>query len=173
MATSIKVSLIAARASNGVIGADGQMPWHLSDDLAFFKSATLGHPIIMGRKTWESLPIRPLPGRDNIILSRDWSYQAKGARVFTALTPALEAGKALARSAGKSQFFIIGGESIYAAALPRADLLYLTEVDAMVEGDAHFPNFDPDQFEVIMEKPYAADGHNDYAFTITILKRKS
>ena len=171
--SSIKLSLIAARARNGVIGTDGYLPWRLADDLAFFKSATLGHPILMGRKTWESLPKKPLPDRDNIILTRNWAYQANGARVFTALSPALEAGKALARSAGKQEFFVIGGESLYAATLPRADLLYLTEVQTELEGDAFFPTFDPSEFELVGEKPYPRSRANEYAFKITILKRKT
>lgn len=171
--SSVKLSLIAARARNGVIGLDGYLPWRLADDLAFFKSATLGHPILMGRKTWESLPTRPLPGREHIILTRNWAYQAEGARVFTALSPALEAGKALARSAGKQEFFVIGGESLYAATLPRADLVYLTEVHTEIEGDAHFPEFNPAEFDVVMEKPFDKTRANEFAFTIRIYKRKT
>ncbi|CAN0266978.1 unnamed protein product, partial [Chrysoparadoxa australica] len=110
--SAIKVSLIAARAKTGVIGNKGQLPWRLADDLAFFKSVTVGHPIIMGRRTWESLPRRPLPGRDNIVLSRDWTFSAAGARVFSAIGPAVEAGKALAVAAGKREVFIIGGDAL-------------------------------------------------------------
>ncbi|MEM8615816.1 MAG: dihydrofolate reductase [Pseudomonadota bacterium] len=172
MTASIKLSLIVARARNGVIGQDGDLPWRLADDLAFFKSVTVGHPIIMGRRTWESLPRKPLPGRDNIIVSRDWTYKAAGARVFTAMAPAIEAGRALARAAGKLESFIIGGASIYQATVDRADLLYITEVDAEVEGDVVFPDFDEDQFEEIMTRPHKADANNDYDFTLRVLKRK-
>lgn len=170
--SAIKLSLIAARSRNGVIGLDGYLPWRLADDLAFFKSATLGHPILMGRNTWESLPKKPLPDRDNIVLTRNWAYQAPGARVFTALSPALEAGKALARSAGKQQFFVIGGESLYAATLPRADFLYLTEVQTELEGDAFFPKFKAAEFDVVMEKRVSQSRANEYPFIIRVLKRK-
>jgi dihydrofolate reductase len=170
--SSIKLSLIAARSRNGAIGKDGNLPWRLAEDLAFFKSATLGHPIIMGRKTWESLPRRPLPGRENIILSRDWSYQAKGARVYTAMRPAIEAGKALARAESKREVFVVGGEAIYAATLPHADMIYITEVDTVIEGDAFFPQFDESKFEEVTSRSVAADEHNEHAFQLRVLKRK-
>lgn len=173
MKSSIKLSLIAARASNGAIGKAGKLPWRLADDLAFFKSATLDHPIIMGRKTWDSLPKKPLPGRENIILTRDWRFEAPGARVFTALGPAIEAGKALARAAGKREVFIVGGEALYSATISRADILYITEVDTSVDGDAFFPSFDENEFETVSAKRVAADDRNDHAFQIRILKRKT
>lgn len=169
--SAIKLSLIAAHSRNGVIGMDGYLPWKLGDDLAFFKSTTRGHPVLMGRKTWESLPKQPLPHRDNIILTRNWAYQATGARVFTALAPALEAGKALARSAGKPHFFVIGGESLYTATLPRADFLYLTEVQTELEGDAFFPKYNPADFEEVMQTRFAQSKTNQYDFNIRILKR--
>ncbi len=168
----IKLSLIAARARNGAIGKDGKLLWRLADDLAFFKSTTLDHPIIMGRKTWESLPKRPLPGRENIILTRDWSYQAPGARVFTALRPAIETGKALAQAGGKREVFIIGGEALYAASLPMADLVYLTEVEAEIDGDAFFPDFDEARFEELSVARFEADERNDFAFRVRVLKRR-
>ncbi|MBR9835644.1 MAG: dihydrofolate reductase [Alphaproteobacteria bacterium] len=173
MKSTVKLSLIVARARNGVIGRQGELPWRLAADLAFFKSATLDHPIIMGRKTWQSLPKRPLPKRDNIVVTRNWSFTAPGARVYTALAPAIEAGKALARAKGHRQAFIIGGEALYNATVSIADLLYITEVDTEVEGDAHFPNFDESVFEEINSRQVAADADNDHAFRIRILKRRS
>lgn len=173
MKSSIKLSVIVARARNGAIGKDGDLPWRLADDLAFFKEATRGHPVIMGRKTWESLPRRPLPGRENIVLTHDWSYRAQGAHVYTALVPALEAGRALARSAGKSEVFIIGGEAIYGLTVPRADLIYVTEVDTEIDGDAFFPNFNETDFDEVMRRDMRADDRNDHDFTIRVLKRKT
>ena len=142
MPHQVKLSLIVARARNGVIGRDGGLPWRLSDDLALFKQATAGKPIIMGRATWESLPRKPLPGRQNIVLTRDWAYAALGARVYSSLTASIAAARAIAAKDGQDEVFIIGGESVYAKALPMADLLYITEVDAEIEGDARFPDFD-------------------------------
>lgn len=171
MKSSIKLSLIVARAQNNVIGVNGALPWRLSDDLKFFKQATTGHPVIMGRRTWESLPYKPLPRRDNIVLTHDWTYEAVGARVFSALAPAIGAGKALARTAGKSEVFVIGGQALYKAALPSADLLYITEVDVTLEGDALFPDFDESQFEEITRRRVEAGNGNDYSFTLRVLKR--
>jgi len=170
--SSIKLSLIVARARNGAIGKDGKLPWRLADDLAFFKSATLDHPIIMGRKTWDSLPKQPLPGRDNIVLTRDWTFKARGARVYTAIAPAIEAGKALARASGHREVFIVGGAALYSAMISVADLLYITEVDADVDGDAFFPRFDESAFEELQTRQVEADENNNHSFKIRILKRK-
>ncbi len=172
MNSSVKISLIVARARNGVIGREGQLPWRLSADLAFFKKVTTGHPIIMGRTTWESLPKKPLPNRENIVLTRDWQFEAEGARVFSSLRPALEAGRALARASSVQEVFGIGGQSLYASLLPQADLLYITEVHADVEGDVMFPAFDETAFEEVTSKSVSADDKNDHDFTLRVLKRK-
>ena len=173
MKKSIKLSLIVARDRNGAIGKDGRLPWKLADDLAFFKSVTGGHPVIMGRKTWDSLPKRPLPGRENIVLTRDWTFRAHGARVFTALGPAIEAGKALARAEDKREVFVIGGQSLYTATISIADILYITEVDAKIDGDTFFPKFDESQFDAMTAQRVEADDRNEYSFQVRILKRKS
>ncbi len=173
LSSSIKLSLIVARSRNGAIGVSGKLPWHLADDLAFFKQATLNKPIIMGRRTWESLPKRPLPKRDNIVLTRDWAYQAEGGRTFSALRPAIEAGKALARAAGEPEVFVVGGEALYKACLPLVDLLYITEVDTEVEGDAFFPDFEEPAFDEVMSRKVKADAKNDHDFTLRVLKRKT
>lgn len=169
--SSIKLCLIVARARNGAIGKDGGLPWRLSDDLVHFKTTTRGCPVIMGRKTWESLPTKPLPGRDNIVLSRDGQYQAPRARVFTAMPAAIAAGRALARAAGRSELFVVGGEAIYAAALPHADRLYITDVDADIDGDAFFPKFDAGVFAESDSRRIEADAKNQYSFTIRTLDR--
>lgn len=169
--SSIKLSLIVARARNGAIGKDGDLPWRLSDDLKHFKATTKGCPVLMGRKTWESLPRRPLPGRDNIVLSRDGAYRADGARVFTSLPAAIAAGQSLSAAAGQQECFIVGGEAIYAAALPFADRLYITEVDIEIEGDAFFPEIDDTAFRDVAQSAHAADERNQHAFVIRTLDR--
>lgn len=173
MGTEIKLCLIVARAQNGVIGKDNDLPWRLSDDLIHFKRTTKGCPILMGRKTWESLPMRPLPGRDNIVLSRDGQYAAAGARVFTSLSPAIETARALAGAADKTEIFVTGGSALYAAALPLADRLYITEVATTLEGDARFPDFDEAKFDETARRDVAADVKNEFAFTIRTLDRRA
>ena len=133
------LALIAACAHGGVIGINKRMPWHLPEDMKFFRETTRGKPVIMGRKTWESLPdaFRPLPGRTNIIVSRNPDYQAAGATVVGSLEEALDA-------ASPSELaFVIGGAELYRQALPLADRLLLTEIDQTYDGDAFFPEFDP------------------------------
>lgn len=130
-----RVYLVAAVAKNGVIGARGKLPWHLPEDLKHFKNLTLGHPIIMGRRTWDSLG-KPLPGRENIVVSRKAGFEAPGASVAASLEAAL------ALCAGEPVAFVIGGAEIYAAALPLADGLVLTEIDRDYEGDVYFPGWD-------------------------------
>ena len=127
--------LIAAVARNGVIGRGGGLPWRLPEDMAHFRRVTTGCPVIMGRKTWESLPpkFRPLPGRRNIVATRQPGWRADGATVVADLDAAISAAGDAPRA------FVIGGAELYAAALPRADRLLLTEIDASAEGDAHFP----------------------------------
>ena len=127
-----RLTLLLARARNGVIGASGGLPWRLPEDLAFFKRTTMGHPIVMGRKTWESIG-RPLPGRRSIVVTRDPRFGAVGAEVVHSL------GEALARCAGTGEIFVIGGAELYGAALPHADRLLLTEIDADFDGDTFLP----------------------------------
>ena len=158
----MKLTLIAAVARNGVIGREGDLPWRLSADLKHFKARTLGHPIIMGRKTWESLPKRPLRKRLNIVLSRSADYPAEGA----ALVDSMEAALAVAREAGAEHAFVIGGQSIYAAALPLADGLAITHVDVEIEGDAFFPEVDWEAWQAVREEPHAADEKNEHAFRV-------
>lgn len=147
-----RVFLVAAVAANGVIGARGKLPWHLPEDLKHFKALTLGHPVIMGRKTWESLG-RALPGRENIVVTRAAGYEAPGASVAASLDAAL------ALCLGESVAFVIGGAELYAAALPIADGLVLTEIHRDFEGDTHFPSFDRKAWRETQRKPQSgADG---------------
>ena len=132
------IGLIWAEAANRVIGCDGTLPWHLPEDLKLFKQVTMGATVVMGRTTWESLPasVRPLPGRRNIVLSRDPAYDAPGAEVRTSLDDALD------RADG--DIWVIGGASVYAQALPRAERVVRTRVHLQVDGDAHAPELGPD-----------------------------
>jgi dihydrofolate reductase len=154
-----RLHLIFARAANGVIGRDNTLPWHLPEDLAHFKRTTLGCPVIMGRKTWDSLPprFRPLPGRLNIVLTRDASWQAEGAARAGSLD------EALALCPDDADVWVIGGAQIYAQALPRAHSAVVTEIGQAFEGDAFAPTFGPEWRETQRETHVAASGL-PYAF---------
>lgn len=158
-----EIILIAAVAENGVIGRDNALPWRLKGDLAHFKNTTSGHPVLMGRKTWESLG-RPLPGRRNMVITRDPDYLASGAEVFTSPEAAIEA-------VGGGKAFVIGGAEIYRQLLDRADALILTEVRAAVDGDAHFPNFDRGTFVERARSSHTADADNQFAFDFVEYRR--
>ena len=149
-----RLHLIFARAANGVIGKDNALPWHLPEDMAHFKRTTLGHPVIMGRKTWDSLPpkFRPLPGRLNIVVTRDANWQAEGATRATSLEDAASS------CPEGSDAWVIGGAQIYAAALPLAHTAEVTEIAQDFEGDAYAPVFGPQWTEVQRETHTAANG---------------
>jgi dihydrofolate reductase len=153
------LTLIAAVARNGVIGRDNRLPWHLPADLKHFKALTTGHAVIMGRKTWESLPekFRPLPGRQNIVVTRNAGYAAAGANVVTSLADAVAA-------ASGGEAFVIGGAELYVAALPLADRLQLTEIDADYEGDTWFPPRDPRQWRERARDAQRDEAGLGYAF---------
>lgn len=171
MDASVKLSMIVARSQNGIIGRDGGLPWKLSDDLKMFKRTTMGHPIIMGRHTWESLPRKPLPGRQNIVITKDWAYAAIGARVYSNLNAAINAARAIATKDGVEEVFIIGGQSLFERALPMTDILYISEVEAEVEGDVTFPDFDESAFEEVATSHFEANERNDYPFTLRVMQR--
>jgi len=157
-----RITLIAALASNRVIGAGNAIPWRLPEDLRRFKLLTLGHPIIMGRKTWQSLG-RPLPGRTNIVISRSADFTAPGGAVAASLAAAV----ALAADTGTDEVFIIGGAELYAQALPIADCLQLTEINQAFAGDAYFPAFDATQWRETARQSHQAqhaEAGFDYAF---------
>lgn len=147
-----RVYLVAAVARNGVIGAHGKLPWHLPEDLRHFRELTLGHPVIMGRRTWTSLG-KPLPGRENIVVTRSANCETRGASVANSLE------SALALCAGEPIAFVIGGAELYAAALPLTSGLVLTEIDRDYEGDVYFPTWDRSAWrETQRERHTAADG---------------
>jgi dihydrofolate reductase len=166
-----RITLVAARAANGVIGRDGQLPWRLSTDLKHFKAITFGKPVLMGRKTWASLP-GALPGRANLVVSRNPELMAPGAWVFTDLTAAIAAARAMAVRAGQSELCIIGGGALYTEALPFADALYLTEVDARPEGDAFFPQFDETEFVETERRDFPAGAADDFSGVFRVLERR-
>ena len=161
MALETPLYLIAALGRNRVIGVTGDLPWRLPDDLKRFKALTLGQTLLMGRKTWTSLG-RPLPGRDNRVLSRAPGFAAEGARVFDQLDDAL------AGPQGEA-VWVIGGGELYAALLPRATRLYLTEVDAAPEGDVFFPELVAGSWSETTSTRYEAGDGNDHAFTLRVL----
>jgi len=155
--------LIVARARNGVIGRHGTLPWHLPEDLAHFKRTTMGHTVIMGRKTWDSIS-RPLPGRRNIVITRDPRWLAPGAETATSLEQALQRCAAPSGQAERD-VFIIGGAQLYAQALQQhVDSIFLTEIDADFEGDALFPPLDPARWRERSRQHFAAGAGHAFAF---------
>lgn len=168
----IPLALVVARAANGVIGRDGDLPWRLKSDLALFKATTLGKPIIMGRKTWDSLPRKPLPGRMNVVLSRDGSFEPEQAVVCESFMEAVQMAREQAEDDGAPEVCIIGGRSLFEAAMPKAKRLYLTEVDATVDGDVTFPDFDEAAWTEVKRETYPAGEGDDHAFTFRVLERR-
>ncbi len=160
--------LIAAMARGRVIGRGNALPWHLPEDMVHFRAATRGHPVIMGRKTWDSLPkrFRPLPGRRNIVLTRKSAWQSPGAEALPSLAASLAA------TAAAERVFVIGGAELYAAALPLADTLMLTEIDADIEGDTRFPTFDGLGFVEVERQRMQAAAPNEFEFAFVTYRRQ-
>jgi dihydrofolate reductase len=166
------LTLVAAVARNGAIGRDGALPWRLSSDMKRFKAATMGKPVLMGRKTWDSLPRKPLPGRPNLVLSRDPEFRAEGAWSYSKLDAFLSAAAAMAESSGADEMCVIGGSLLYAETLPMADRIILTEVDLEPEGDAFFPRLDAAQWiETAVEEVEQGAG-DDARFRVRVLERR-
>lgn len=161
----MSIAVVAAVAENGVIGRDGGLPWHLPEDMKFFKRLTMGHTVIMGRRTWEELG-KPLPGRRNIVITRDPAREFPGAERAASLHDAL------ALSEEDAQIFIIGGGEVYRQALHYADRLFLTHVHAAVEGDTHFPDWGEALWRVVEERRVPADERHAYPFTIRSYVRR-
>ncbi|ADB37102.1 dihydrofolate reductase [Spirosoma linguale] len=155
----MKISLIAAVAQNGVIGRENDLPWHLPDDFAFFKRKTSHHPIIMGRKSLESLG-KPLPNRTNIVLTRNAEFSAAGVTIVHTLDDAIAEAKAI----NQTEIFVIGGAEIYKMALPIATTLYLTEIHQDYDGDAYFPEFDKNEWQEVSRRPHPADERHAVSF---------
>lgn len=163
----MRLSIIVAAAENGVIGRNNALPWHLSEDLQHFKRLTLGKPILMGRKTFESIG-RPLPGRTNIVISTNPDYQPDGVRVVGSLPDALALAESIALIDGAEELMVIGGAQIYAEALPRAQRLYLTRVHAEVEGDAFLPAIDWSQWRETARERHTAVPPNPYDYSFVV-----
>ncbi|BEE05967.1 dihydrofolate reductase [Aeromonas veronii] len=159
--------MIAAMAHDRVIGKDNQMPWHLPADLAHFKRVTLGKPVLMGRKTFESIG-RPLPGRRNLVISRNPDYQAEGIEVVGSVEAAL----ALLAGSSVEELMVIGGGHLYAEMLPSADCLYLTQIDLAVEGDTRFPAFDDGQWQRVDCESHPADEKNPHPYSFETWQRR-
>lgn len=158
------LSLIAAMDRRRVIGRDNALPWRLPEDLRYFRRVTTGHPVIMGRRNYESIG-RPLPQRVNIVLSRDPAFRAPGCIVAGSLAAALDA------AGDDPEIFVIGGADLYAQALPRADRLYLTLIDAEFDGDVRFPEFDPREWRVARRDDHEPDTDNPYRYSFIVLER--
>jgi dihydrofolate reductase len=166
----IDLAVIVAAAENGVIGRDNALPWHLPEDLRYFKRVTMGKPIVMGRKTFESIG-RPLPGRTNIVITRQPDYQAEGVKVVSNLDEALALAENVALIDGASELMVIGGAEIYRAAIPRARRLYLTEVQARIEGDARLPEVDWSRWREISRESWPASEANPYPYSFVVFER--
>jgi dihydrofolate reductase len=162
----IKISLVVAASDNRVIGKDNQLLWTLPNDMKFFKNTTWGMPVIMGRKTFESLG-RPLPGRTNIVITRKAEWKADGTTAVASLEEALKA----AEATDAKEVFVIGGGQIYEQAMAIANRLYYTRVHATVEGDTFFPEIDPVQFRLVSELPFQKDERHAYDYSFEIWDR--
>lgn len=160
-----------ARGRNGVIGTGGDLPWRLKSDMALFKALTLGKPVIMGRKTWDSLPLKPLPKRTNIILSRDGSFEPKKAIVCEDFGEAVQIAREQAEEDGVEEFCVIGGAALFALALPKARRIYLTEVDAAPDGDVFLPPIDETHWREVRREAHPAGEGDDHAFVFRVLER--
>ena len=160
-----RITLILARARNGVIGAKGGLPWRLPEDLAFFKRTTMGHPIVMGRKTWESIG-RPLPGRRSVVVTRDRSFAAAGAEVVHSLD------EAVVLCSDSDEIFVIGGAQLYAEALPRADRLLLTEIHADFEGDTFMPAAAAEDWAEAGREHYPPSDQRAFGFDFVDYRRR-
>ncbi len=166
----IRLAVIVAAAENGVIGRDNGLPWHLSEDLRHFKRVTMGKPLVMGRRTFESIG-RPLPGRTNIVVTRRGDFRPEGVRVAASLEEALALAEQVARADGVGELMVIGGAELYAAALPRADRLYLTEVHARVEGDTMLPPIDWREWRELSRERHRAVPPDPYDYSFVVFER--
>jgi len=167
----MKLSLIVAMAENRVIGRDNTLPWHLSEDLKYFRRTTTGHCIIMGRNTWESIG-RPLPNRRSIVVTSNPGYVAEGADVVTSLSAAKALAVELSAELGVNEAFVIGGARLYADALEQAECFHLTRVHAQVEGDTLLPEFDESEWQEVAREEFAAQDKNPYSYSICRLERR-
>jgi dihydrofolate reductase len=160
-----RIALVVAVSRNGIIGRNGKLPWHISADLKRFKQITMGKPVVMGRKTWEGLPKRPLPGRQNIVVTRQRGYQAEGGLVVT------DVAAALAAAGQVEEVAVIGGGEIFREVFPLAQRIYLTEVDLEVDGDTHFPRLAPGEWREVAREVHSAGPNDSAGFVLRTLDR--
>jgi dihydrofolate reductase len=165
-----KLTLVLAIARNGIIGRHGALPWRLSSDMKRFKAATIGKPVLMGRKTWESLPKKPLPGRENLVLTRDPNVKAAGAWLYTDLGVLLAAARAMAQASGAAEICVIGGAQLYEATLPLADRIVLTEVNLEPQGDARLA-LDLSSWREVSREHVERGEKDDADFVVRVLER--
>lgn len=170
--SDIRISMIAAVGRNGAIGAEGALPWKLPSDFAFYKATTMGKPLIMGRKTFESIG-RPLPGRTNIVVTRQAGYAPDGVNVVASLDEAIGIAKAQATRDGVDEIFINGGGEIYRQAMPLAERLYITHVDAEPEGDTNFPDISASEWDSTVLDDVRPGERDSANFTMKLYSRKS
>jgi dihydrofolate reductase len=164
--SSLPVAIVVAAADNDVIGRNNALPWDLPDDLRYFRRITMGKPVLMGRRTFESIG-RPLPGRSNLVISRDRGYSADGVRVVAGLAEAIELAESIALIDGAGELMVIGGAQIYELAMPLATRLYLTRVHASPAGDTYLPSIDWDEWrETARDERAAMDGHAAHSFLV-------
>lgn len=168
----IKIVIIVAVSENGIIGRDGDMPWKLSTDLKRFKALSMGKPLVMGRKTFESVGSKPLPGRPHIIVSRSARFDLPGVETVASLEEALERAKVVARETGVEEVCVVGGGEIYRQALHLADILHVTHVETVVDGDTSFPPIDPTDFDLIEETQVPAGEKDNYPTRYAIYRRR-
>jgi dihydrofolate reductase len=166
-----RVAMIAAVASNGVIGSDQSIPWYIPSDFAWFKRTTMGKPLVMGRKQFETVG-KPLPGRTNIVVTSRSGYAPDGVVVVDSPEAALDRARAIADEAGVDEVMVIGGGEIYRQLLGYADRLYITHVDIAPEGDVRFPDIDPAEWVVIEEPPIAPDARDEAAYRVKVYERR-
>ncbi|MDX2350293.1 MAG: dihydrofolate reductase [Porticoccus sp.] len=163
--TDVKLSLIVAMAKNRAIGLNNTLPWHLPEDLKYFKSVTMGKPIVMGRKTFDSIG-RPLPGRLNIVITRNSEWQHSGIKTASSLQQAMSIAEEQADSEGLEEVMVIGGEEIYRTAIDLADRLYITRVQATIEGDAFFPEYNEANWREVSRQEPEVQGDTPYFFQV-------
>jgi dihydrofolate reductase len=166
----MRLALIWAMARNRVIGRNDALPWYLPEDLKYFKQVTMGKPIIMGRKTWESIG-RPLPGRTNIVITRDAEFSAEGVKVVNSLEAAITLAEHVTVIDGGDEAVVMGGAQIYEMALPMADRLYMTQVHAEVDGDTCFPEFELASWHELTREDFSASETNPYDYSFVVLER--
>jgi len=166
----MKRSMIVAMAENRVIGINNNLPWYLPNDLKYFKQVTMGKPILMGRNTFESIG-KPLPGRTNIVMSRNAAWSAEGVKTVNSLEAAYDLAESITAIDGQDEIMVIGGDQIYKSALVSCDRIYLTQVHAEVKGDAFFPEMDWSQWQEVGREDYKAEGPNPYDYSFIVLDR--